>query len=1635
MTGGSATQAGISFQNNVAAYLGVHILADASVDFFGLPPEVAPTAIELETSAPVDDILVSTSGGGLCFINVKKSVTLSSNPDSHLGSVVDQFVRLWVACHSGRRGHPWQRPLAADRDRLVLVTSGQRSSRFVGAASKVLSRVPDRGAITPRESIAKTEPERQVYDALLDLLRASSRRHTSEQFSDDLLAALLGMTRVALLDPDGAGKANLVGLLRSVVLANPADADTAWLRLVAECQRLSGNRSGADRASLRNSLRSRSVRLAEAPEIAADVRRLRDFTRETLSSLAHLSHLDVPTIEGTQRVEIHRSVTDALVGHAQRTSLLLIGEPGSGKSGALYSAANSLIAEDHPVVVIAVERHPIRSVDELSGSLRLDRSLIDVLRNWTSDRRGVLLIDALDASRGGSSDQVFRELIRRVIDEAPNWSVVASIRVFDLKFGVHYRSLFAGHPVDEAYRAPEFSHVKHLLIPQLTDLELEQVWSTSELMRKASRQETAALRGLLRSPFNLFLLANVLSAGLRDVPKITTQLQLLDLYWSYRVIGDNREWPARESLLKRALNRMLDERTLQTSVHADLDAKGDLDRLLSEGVLTPAEGTADRVTRISFAHHVLFDYAVARLILERGRARNLAELLTSSDDRALLIAPSATMALQILWQEDGPQRRMFWKKAFEVASADGAGAFCRMLPARTAAALADDVENLGPVLDCLQRKDCEERPAAEFLLRHCTGALVAGVAPKPIPASKRGAWPFIARKLAEAAVIDIGWMLKPLIRQWVSEPTVLTTEERFEIGATARLMLRHGTAEPYDFGMVIVGIQGVARTFGSSPSESADSLGQLLSRDHVNAHGSEELSWIAREFEHLLPHVPTSSGLIRDTYRAGYCTPLPSAKETTSLFPSRILSLLSNKRQDFEHARWELVEQFPRVFDSDPENATETLIEILHCFTAEEPRIAGEVIPLTFGGLSAGYQPDRSYLRGDDHRAPPVHAFEAGLTKLVDSKRLEAIDKVLDIVIRRNRLASVWAALLSAGAARPEVLGRRLLPLLISPAVLDGIDTRKPAGDLIEALHPLLSRSDRAELEAVVLRTNDYTQAVLLGCLDEQYIVSRVALERRRALEKERPLPPNREPFQLSSSWVGHDDDWWLKEQGVDLAAEVNTSLNRAIRAVDAMKRPEGDDSQKAAFLAGRWETVQSLYDVLRSRTDIPEALLMSGWSAIAEVARGAAEISNTPGELARFPDLDEMIVSALNASLWPLPVQNPELEAAFAKTPSWGSPAPRVDAAGALMALARAHGRSTPRLRQLIEGLAKDPSAAVRHQILSRANMLFDADRPLMWKLCEIGFSEETNEGVLSFFLAAVRRVLRERPEWFVKQLLAMDERLGAKLRVEGHREELIGHVVQLLLRLWLVYDQPAAGQQVRAWVREPIANVKRIQEVLSALRGAMVQGDPSRPDSLDDRVRLRTIEVLENVVLAAGPLFAELAGRGAPTEVERATADAALRILDRAATEIYFGSGAYSAGNQQEGNEEAGVQTSEVRTRFLREMQGTLRALAQVPYPSVTHHLLETLEVFIPDDPPGIFRLVTEVLVSGGRSGGYQLESLGSELFVRIVRRYLADFRAVISSDDDLRHRLIQALDVFVEAGWPEARLLVYELPEMLR
>lgn len=107
----------------------------------------------------------------------------------------------------------------------------------------------------------------------------------------------------------------------------------------------------------------------------------------------------------------------------------------------------------------------------------------------------------------------------------------------------------------------------------------------------------------------------------------------------------------------------------------------------------------------------------------------------------------------------------------------------------------------------------------------------------------------------------------------------------------------------------------------------------------------------------------------------------------------------------------------------------------------------------------------------------------------------------------------------------------------------------------------------------------------------------------------------------------------------------------------------------------------------------------------------------------------------------------------------------------------------------------------------------------------------------------------------------------------------------------------------------------------------------------------------------------------------------------------------------------------------------------LAAIPYPSVTHPVLETLEAFLSEAPELALRLLLLAVVEGGKRGGYTGESMGADLVVKLVRIFIADYPALISGKQEYRKGIVEALNLFAEYGWPEARKLVYSLPEMLR
>ena len=109
-------------------------------------------------------------------------------------------------------------------------------------------------------------------------------------------------------------------------------------------------------------------------------------------------------------------------------------------------------------------------------------------------------------------------------------------------------------------------------------------------------------------------------------------------------------------------------------------------------------------------------------------------------------------------------------------------------------------------------------------------------------------------------------------------------------------------------------------------------------------------------------------------------------------------------------------------------------------------------------------------------------------------------------------------------------------------------------------------------------------------------------------------------------------------------------------------------------------------------------------------------------------------------------------------------------------------------------------------------------------------------------------------------------------------------------------------------------------------------------------------------------------------------------------------------------------------------------LDALSEIGLPAIAHRLLETLESFVNFDPSGVFLRIAATL-RAAKPNNYHYEQLAAGLFVRLVEEYLADYGYIFKERDDCRKALLDILDIFVAAGWPEARRLTFGLEEQFR
>jgi hypothetical protein len=309
------------------------------------------------------------------------------------------------------------------------------------------------------------------------------------------------------------------------------------------------------------------------------------------------------------RPEIARAETDQIRSLLEegRQLVFAVGAGGSGKSVVLHDVVLAMAERDWTVLAFRLDRlDPFQTTIGLGKQLGLTQSPASALAKVASGRPAVLVVDQLDAvsMASGRIPQTF-DIVANLVREAsafPNLHVLLACRKFDVDNDYRIRTLI------------DHRDTSRVDINQLSD---EQVTSAVTAMGIDSASLTDRQRTILRSPLHLVLLKSV--AAESPVPSFTTTTGLFDEFWhrKYMECRIDRDNPPDFDKVVRIVAEAISARqrlTVPISILGPHSLLGDANILASENVLAYTRGKRE----VGFFHESFFDYAFARVWIERG---------------------------------------------------------------------------------------------------------------------------------------------------------------------------------------------------------------------------------------------------------------------------------------------------------------------------------------------------------------------------------------------------------------------------------------------------------------------------------------------------------------------------------------------------------------------------------------------------------------------------------------------------------------------------------------------------------------------------------------------------------------------------------------------------------------------------------------------------------------------------------------------------------------------------------------------------------------------------------------------------------------------------------------------------------
>jgi len=1608
--GGAAPAAGVTYQGWVGGLFAAIGLDQAPVDKRLQLAAESISEVRLETDSPIDDLILLTTSPGRLFVQAKTNVSLAAAKSGEMVKTVDQFIRQWRLCSEGKNTRGWDYPLDKNHDRFVIAVGPEAPDRVGAHLAKALLR--------RREGASPHTTPKNQRDALADftaLIKASWKRMYGTAPTKQNIDAILDLAVVLRFDFDGADFAWGELLLKNNVVEKKS-ARAAFIMLAHECEERMKRRTSFTIREIRRILEQNGIELLAPEDYRKEVDALKKKSLQVRDSLSASTTLDVG--DGDP-IPIPREVLSIAKAAAEGGSFLLVGEPGSGKTGVLTELAHQLESEGREVLLLKVSASGLAG---LKSDLDLSHPIRDVLENWPGVAPACLFIDGLDEARGGPADAEYRSLIADVLGFSDHrWKLVASVRSFDLRAGQQYKSLFKGTPPNAEFAASgtDLANVRQIEVRPWSDSEFDVLMAKAPKLRRAIEVAGAKLREIALVPFNTQLLAEVISLGASDeeLGSIRNQTDLLEKYWDHRIAPFGVEGKA---CLTSVIEAMVAERGVESEagplekVHGAM-----LDRLQQAGILVPRRNGR----QIAFRHNILFDYVAGRLYLDPFKAEHLQQLFLRDRGLGLILGPALGYALQELWDYER-DHVLFWELVTLLVSDKNVDPIARSLVARRAVEFTRSIADIQRFANNLP-----DSKASGEVQTSLVGAFTILFEDSPRAVSPEP-WSYLT--VCSSTKANLVGTVATLVEKLLKSDD-LTPETFDRLGKAARNLLGLGFTSPKpNPHFVAFCVPLVADTYATNRTASRTLLDKVFETKRLNDAAYIEVPAVARNIGTIAEHDPEFAVTI---YGKVFGHQVDSQKET-SFSDSQIMPMSTSVADMYGTATYALAGHYPVFFKDNPRAATEAVIQVLEGHIATRHPIPETIQQksLQVGGATFHLIEDGSrYWAWEIETTHPdsiqmiVQRFIGGLREADAAQAKEMVA----VLMEKNRSAILWARLLMVAAEKPDIYAPLLWDLATHEELLLCADTAKDAIDAIAAFYPMRSQQKRRTFEESVFTygvgdpvyqsVRQASLEILFQTIGEQNLVTDQA--RALATPKEGEPPAlNHRPLSIHGGAVEYGFLEQLQDNGVDVEAPANSTLLSLIDEINAkvglgnLPRPQIEDFPTAV-------------DVLRKLSD---AIATAEANHADEhiIARARQMLSN--GNLAVLESAQRTKAVITEADLQ----VSLEIALSFSEDDVRNARDSIRELAVVQLYMLAQHPPAAKKAIKRVEELASDPDPAIRVDVARNLATVFNLVPAKVWKLAESATKDEQTPFVLAQLCATCLARLRNHdPKRVESMVLRVLERFPYELpkgdRDRDPRASLWKVTAEVLAGLYVWNDQKKSRDELFRWAAAPLVYEDQIRNALFYVRQAVCQGyDSDAPDFIAARRRVQ--ELLRRVVDHAAVALEGYRSLNSKTQKEKqAEGMKYAKCLEYACASLFYGSGAFRETNIDNASP---ILTDAGKGSFVHDVEPMLKRFGDIAVPLTVYELIQLLDYMLAGDPALCFDLFTHALTVSGQKHGFQGEQLGVDVLVRIVSRCLADHDHIFR-DKARRDRLVVCLDIFIEAGWPTALRLIYRLPDSLR